>query len=218
MNGGIRLAGVSYLKQIITIQHTESLHHVNGMVGSWTDWELTEYGKEQADRIGRRLGDELKDDIKKKKTAFYSSDLMRAKQTAEGLARYIGIEPVLKRELRERNLGRCCGKSREWLFNNVDCWENTIDDRMFSDGESVRDEWNRLKPFFDEMMSGDSELIFIASHSEMLGVFNVMFLGLEPEALNSFDIRGAAGGVSKLLVWDNGKRTIKCVSDMSYVR
>jgi len=29
-------------KNIITIQHPESIHHTNGMIGSWTDWELTE--------------------------------------------------------------------------------------------------------------------------------------------------------------------------------
>ena len=29
------------MKQIITIQHTQSFHHTNGMVGSWTDWDLS---------------------------------------------------------------------------------------------------------------------------------------------------------------------------------
>ncbi len=32
------------MKTIITIQHTQSVHHTNGMVGSWTDWELSELG------------------------------------------------------------------------------------------------------------------------------------------------------------------------------
>ena len=40
------------MKQIITIQHTQSMHHLNGMVGSWTDWDLTPLGIEQARRIG----------------------------------------------------------------------------------------------------------------------------------------------------------------------
>lgn len=30
------------MKNIITVQHTQSVHHTNGMVGSWTDWELSE--------------------------------------------------------------------------------------------------------------------------------------------------------------------------------
>ena len=47
------------MKHIITIQHTQSVHHTNGMVGSWTDWDLTELGREQAESIGRKLKEEL---------------------------------------------------------------------------------------------------------------------------------------------------------------
>ena len=43
------------MKNIITIQHTQSVHHTNGMVGSWTDWDLTELGVQQAKRIGCKL-------------------------------------------------------------------------------------------------------------------------------------------------------------------
>ena len=45
------------MKNIITIQHTQSVHHLNGMVGSWTDWDLSELGRQQADNIGRNLVD-----------------------------------------------------------------------------------------------------------------------------------------------------------------
>ena len=47
------------MKQIITIQHTQSIHHTNGMVGSWTDWDLSESGIEQAERIGQKLAKQL---------------------------------------------------------------------------------------------------------------------------------------------------------------
>ena len=66
------------MKQIITIQHTQSIHHTNGMVGSWTDWDLSELGIEQAERIGQKLAKQLSGH---------------------------------KTELRERNLGKCVGKS-----------------------------------------------------------------------------------------------------------
>ena len=47
------------MKTIITIQHTQSIHHTNGMVGSWTDWDLSELGVQQAKRIGEKLKSEL---------------------------------------------------------------------------------------------------------------------------------------------------------------
>ena len=36
------------MKTIYTVQHTQSEHHVNGYVGAWGNWNLTELGKSQA--------------------------------------------------------------------------------------------------------------------------------------------------------------------------
>lgn len=202
------------MKTIITIQHTQSVHHTNGMVGSWTDWELSELGVQQANRIGERLKAELSG----KKFVMYSSDLLRAKQTAENVGKYFGLTPILRIELRERNLGKCCGKSVQWLRENLEMQEKTIDDRMFSDAESRRDEWNRLKPFFDEVMTSNDEDIIIVSHGDLLSVFNTMFLGLNVETLNAGEIFGLAGGVSYMFENNEGKRVIKRISDMSYIR
>jgi len=47
------------MKNIITIQHTQSIHHTNGMVGSWTDWDLSELGVAQANKIGEKLVKQL---------------------------------------------------------------------------------------------------------------------------------------------------------------
>jgi len=84
------------MKNIITIQHTQAVHHNNGMVGSWTDWELTDLGKEHAENIGRKLSAKLKGQTYK----IYSSDLIRAKQTVKPLARYMGIEIEYNKKLR----------------------------------------------------------------------------------------------------------------------
>lgn len=201
------------MKIIITVQHTQSVHHINGMVGSWTDWELTETGRHQADNIGKNLKAELAG----KNFVIYSSDLLRAKQTANIIAEHLGGTPILKLELRERNLGKCCGKSVQWLRDNMECQEKTIDDRLFPDAESRRDEWNRLKPFFDKVMA-DDENIIIVSHGDLLSVFNTMFLGLTVETINNCEIFGLAGGVSYMLEDNYGKRFIKRISDMSYIK
>lgn len=201
------------MKTIITIQHTQSIHHTNGMVGSWTDWELTELGANQA----KRIGEKLKAELEGREFVMYSSDLLRAKQTAEIVGKFLGLSPILRTELRERNLGKCCGKSVQWLRENAEKQEKTIDDRLFSDAESRRDEWNRLKPFFDEIMSNDMQNIIVVSHGDLLSVFNTMFLGLDVETLNNFEIFGLAGGVSYMFISNEGKRFIKRISDMTYV-
>ena len=201
------------MKTIITIQHTQSVHHTNGMVGSWTDWDLSDTGKEQAENIGRKLSEEFKD----RKFVMYSSDLKRAQQTAEIVGRHMGLEPILTKALRERNLGKCCGKSVQWLRENIECQEKTVDDRMFSDAESRRDEWNRLLPFFNEIMASDDENIIIVSHGDLLSAFNSMWLGLDIESMNSAEILGLAGGVSLMFENNEGKRIVKKISDMQYI-
>lgn len=199
------------MKTIITIQHTQSVHHTNGMVGSWTDWDLSELGVQQA----RKIGEKLQKELAGKEFVMYSSDLKRAKQTAENIAEYLKISPIFRKELRERNLGKCCGKSIKWLRENIEKQEITVDDKIFSDAESRRDEWNRLIPFFDEIMNNVEENIIIVSHGDLLSVFNAMFLGLDVESLNKTEMFGAAGGVSFMLVNKEGKRVIKRISDMS---
>ncbi len=201
------------MKHIVTVQHTQSVHHTNGMVGSWTDWDLTELGKIQADRIGKKLHDELAG----KDAAIYSSDLKRARQTAEAIARHLNAEVFFRQELRERNLGKCCGKSVQWLRENIESPEKTVDDRLFSDGESRRDAWNRLLPFFEEVMASAEENIIIVSHGDLLSIWNAMFLGLPVESYYRVDIHGPAGGVSHMIVGDDGKRRVRHISDMSYI-
>ena len=201
------------MKHIITVQHTQSVHHTNGMVGSWTDWDLTELGKTQADRIGKKLHDELAG----KGAVIYSSDLMRARQTSEAIARHLNAEIFFRQELRERNLGRCCGKSVQWLRENIECPEKTVDDRLFSDGESRRDAWNRLLPFFEEVMASAEENIIIVSHGDLLSIWNAMFLGLPVESYYRVDIHGPAGGVSHMIIGDDGKRRVRHINDMSYI-
>ena len=201
------------MKHIITVQHTQSVHHTNGMVGSWTDWDLTELGKKQADSIGKKLKEELAG----KDVIMYASDLKRAVQTAEEIVKYLNIEPIFRQELRERNLGKCCGKSVQWLRENMEQPEKTVDDRLFSDGESRRDAWNRLRPFFEEVMESDKENIIIVSHGDLLSIWNAMFLGFEVESYYRVDIHGPAGGVSHMFVNDDGKHFVRHINDMSYV-
>ncbi len=183
------------------------------MVGSWTDWNLSALGVEQA----KRIGEHMKEFVGDRQFVMYASDLKRAKQTAEIIGEKISVTPVLRSELRERNLGKCCGKSVRWLRENIEKQENTVDDKMFSDAESRRDEWNRLKPFFDEILTSADENIIIVSHGDLLSVFNTMFCGSDIESMNYCEMFGHAGGVSLMVINDDGKRIVKRMSDMSFL-
>lgn len=123
------------MKTIIAIQHTQSEQHINGMIGSWTDYELTTLGRQQAKQIGQSLAGL----IGGQDYVLYSSDLARAKQTATFVGNALHIEPQLTQVLRERNLGEACGKSKEWAHAHTIVWEKTVDDRPFHGAETRRD-------------------------------------------------------------------------------
>ena len=101
-----------------------------------------------------------------------------------------------------------------------------MDDRLFREAESRREAWNRLAPFFNEIISSEDENIILVSHGDLLSIFNVMWLGLPVEAMNGIDLFGAAGGVSFFNVAEDRadpgtakrKRVIRRLSDMSFVR
>lgn len=203
------------MKNIITIQHTQSVHHTNGMVGAWTDWDLTELGRKQAFNISNALKNELME----KDYVVYSSDLKRAIQTAEPLFQPTKSKLIIRKELREINEGEATGKSREWY--NLNKAENTYgtyysDYRAFHGSESYRDLWNRIEPFMMEMIDSQHENIMIVSHGITLHLFFSMWIGLKFEQLPCFGTWGMAGGVSKLLLNDNGRREIQYLNNLSF--
>ena len=95
--------------------------------------------------------------------------------------------------------------------------EKTVDDRLFSDAESRRDAWNRLRPFFKEVMASDKESVIIISHGDLLSMWNAMIIGLPVELYSQADIHGSSGGVSHTVIDDDGKRSLKHMNEMSYI-
>lgn len=105
------------MKKIITIQHPQSEQHINGMIGSWADWDLTNLGVEHAHHIGEKLSREIVGE----KFFLYASDLRRTRHTAEIIAAHIGTEPIYSGLLREFHLGAAVGKTKNWARQNTQC-------------------------------------------------------------------------------------------------
>jgi broad specificity phosphatase PhoE len=72
----------------------------------FADRPLTDRGREQAAALAERLADIALD-------AVYASDLQRARDTAEAVARAQGLEAIQLRELREVDVGSWSGLTRE---------------------------------------------------------------------------------------------------------
>lgn len=182
-------------KTIITVQHPEAEHHINGMIGAWGDWELTEKGVSDAEKIGSKLAEELG----KGKAVIYSSDLKRASKTAEIIGSCIDAKPIVLDVLREVNAGKGNGKSRAWYYINKDPNPEHYnpDYKPFDDAESDRDLWRRLEPFYKEIISNDCENIIVVSHETTLCFLNSMLFGDKFEDFEKRRFIGDMGSVSR---------------------
>jgi probable phosphoglycerate mutase len=84
--------------RVIAIRHGETAWNVDNRIQGQLDIPLNAFGREQARRVGEALA---ADDI----AAVYSSDLMRAFETAEAVAGRTGRTIIADVGLRERGFG-----------------------------------------------------------------------------------------------------------------
>jgi broad specificity phosphatase PhoE len=90
------------MKRLILIRHGQSEHHVLGLTGGWTDTPLTEFGRTQAQAAAERCKRLVAGEAS---LCLYSSDLLRASQSAAYAAEALGVECQLDPSLREINNG-----------------------------------------------------------------------------------------------------------------
>ena len=91
---------------LVLVRHGQSQTNALGIVSSSLEgYPLTEAGLAQAARAARSLSSFKAID------GFYSSPVLRARQTAEVIGKEIGISPVLDERLRERWFGKVEGKA-----------------------------------------------------------------------------------------------------------
>ena len=93
--------------RILAIRHGETEWNVGGRLQGHLDIPLNDTGRQQADRLARSLAGREPVD------AIYTSDLLRARSTAQALADATAAPITLRPGLRERHFGRFQGQTFE---------------------------------------------------------------------------------------------------------
>ena len=89
------------MRSLHLVTHPEATHVVERLVGGWYDSDLTARGAEQAERIAAVITAR----VPSNEGVLFSSDLRRARRTAELISAALGVEPVLDAGLREQSYG-----------------------------------------------------------------------------------------------------------------
>jgi broad specificity phosphatase PhoE len=126
--------------RLILIRHGETLWNEQHKFQGISDIELSRKGMSQA----KKLAESLKEEAIAK---IYTSPLIRARQTAEQIARYHDCQVIIVEDLKELNQGRLEGLTVEELhrdfpdfFKN---WIHNTESAQLPEGESLGELQNR---------------------------------------------------------------------------
>jgi len=166
-----------------------------------TDWNLTrrsqghiniplnEAGRRQSELVARRLAGWPV-------SALYSSDLLRASQTAAVIGRHLGIEPVLQSDLRERSGGIFEGYTLDELRQRHPEALKAFQDhsRTPPGAESNLDLARRATPALERIVTAHpGEVVALVTHGGTLRVLIAYILGLPVGKRAPFKVSGNCG-------------------------
>lgn len=142
--------------------------------GGWSNTPLTEQGIEQVQCLAKEIHNNY---LKYNIGIIFSSDLLRARQTAEIISSKLeNVDVVFKEELREVNNGILSGMKNEIaesLYPNL-YWRNLEWEESYPDGESPKEFYNRVSEYFDtfiKQIKSYDKNILIVTHG---GVINII--------------------------------------------
>jgi len=92
------------VQRLLLVRHGQSVWNADGRWQGQADPPLSQLGEEQARAALRRLGPIA---------VICTSDLVRARRTAEIIGNARGIEPIVDARLRERHVGLWQGRTRD---------------------------------------------------------------------------------------------------------
>jgi probable phosphoglycerate mutase len=187
------------VRSIHVIAHPEATHHVEGLVGGWHDSELTPGGRLAAAAIARTLRAGIP---KGAEVEVISSDLLRASQTADEVARRFGLKPILDRRLREKSYGVAEGRPQEWLDRRF-IPPPADGDRMGHHegvkGSETRGECaRRVYAAMNDILGRAREYQIIVTHGFALTFVVAAWIKMPFESLGSVSFQAPSGSITVL--------------------
>ncbi len=161
-------------KSLLFIRHGED---EQDKTGGWSSNSLTKHGIEQVINLKNAIKDKT---LITENTVVISSDLNRAKQTTEIL--FDSLESVIfDKRLRECNNGDLANLSKEQFQITFPFmyFDSLKYDEHYPNGESPKENYNRVRNFFEEINSryANKDLIIVA-HAGTYGILKSLINGI----------------------------------------
>jgi probable phosphoglycerate mutase len=198
--------------RLVFARHAESTWNGMGKIQGQLDPPLSERGREQALRLAERLGS-------RRWTGFYTSDLKRARETAQPIADRLEAAPVALAELREIYLGEWEGLTRDDLARGYpELWQRWLqkpDWDLVPGGEGAGPFAARVAAVLDRILAahpaGD---ILVVTHGGVIQVALGRVVGRPSAGIFPFRI-----GNASITTIEHGSRgtTVSGVNDVCHL-
>jgi len=184
--------------EIILIRHGETEWNSQQRMQGHSNSDLSSVGQAQIQALGQWMKNVPFDHI-------YSSDSLRAKQTAEAITQFSGHELKIDLRLREKNLGVFEGltseEARERHPEVFRLFKTAGSKYVIDEGESTQQLQDRALEIVDEIrIKHPEEHVLLVTHGGFIRVVMKHSLGLSLETPTRFLIRNT--GVFRL-VWED---------------
>lgn len=167
-------------RRVILLRHGETTHNADGVWQGQLDSPLSERGRAQADAVGPALAALAPSRV-------VTSDLSRARLTAEAVGRALGVPVALDPRFREIHAGAWQGLTNAEVVAGWPQERAAIlrgeDVRRGGDGESMSDVVARVGVGLDELVASmdPGECVVVSTHGAAGRACAAWLLGLEQQ-------------------------------------
>lgn len=197
------------ITRVLVIRHGETAWNRVSRIQGHTDIPLNDKGRWQADRLGAALADEPL-------TAVYSSDLQRAHETAEALARACGVAVRPDAQLRERHFGEMEGLTHDEIAarwpEGARRWRARDPEFGPPGGETLQDFYARCIAAASRLATAHAgQTIALVAHGGVLDCFYRAANGLSLSVPRSWVVANA--NINRLLYTPQGFTLLSWADD-----
>jgi len=197
---------------LILVRHGETEWNRTGRCQGIADIKLNDNGIRQVRELALSLKDESI-------TAVYSSDLKRALNTAEEIARHHGLEVNIDTDLREMNQGDLEGllftEIRERYAHVLKNWRESPETLKLPKGESLVEveerAWNAFQKL-QRLHHGDT--VVAVSHNLTITALLCKITGAGLRGFRNFNLQAAC---KNIIISGNGTVEVDVLNDVSHL-
>jgi broad specificity phosphatase PhoE len=199
------------VKRVIFIRPGETDWNRDNRWQGWVASPLNEHGRQQALALAkyiRNIG----------VSALYTSDLVRAVQTAEILTERLGYTPIPDSRWRERDIGKWQGMTqdemRTWYMDEYQKLQDDVENFRVPGGESRADVRKRVCEAFEDVLKDDKgSTVGVITHTTAT---HLLFDSIIP----NYDVYGSVLGntsVTTIALTDSGQWQIVTANDIAHL-